>query len=54
MEASRRRDELLEEVRALQAAGKIRQAKQLFKRAQEVRQRLTAFEEEFRRPMHPQ
>jgi hypothetical protein len=46
--ASQRRDALLEEVRALQAAGKIREARKRLETAREIQHRLTALETEVR------
>jgi hypothetical protein len=47
-EASQRRDDLLSEARALQSAGKIRQARRRWIAAQEMQHRLTALETEIR------
>jgi hypothetical protein len=44
IQASQRRDELLKEARALQAAGRISAARKLLNQAQEIQQRLTALE----------
>ena len=46
--ASQRRDALLEEVRVLQAAGKIREARKRLEAAEEIQHRLTALETEVR------
>lgn len=48
MEASRRRDELLEEARELQSAGKIREARRLLAQAEAIHEHLTALENECR------
>jgi hypothetical protein len=48
VEACRRRDELLEEARELQAAGKIRAARKHLTQAEEIQERLTALEDECR------
>jgi hypothetical protein len=50
LQASQRRDELLEEARALQAAGKIREARRAFKQAETVHQHIEALEQEVRGP----
>jgi uncharacterized protein with WD repeat len=47
-QASRRRDELLEDARELKAAGKIRQARELLKQAKAIQRQLRAFEQEIR------
>lgn len=54
LEASKHRDELLEEARALQIAGKIREARKKLKHAQEIQHRLTALETEVRLRPHPE
>lgn len=46
--ASKHRDDLLEEVRRLRAAGKIREAKRAFKAAETIQKQLFALEKEFR------
>jgi hypothetical protein len=46
--ASQHRDALLAEARALQAAGKIREARKRLRAAQEIQHRLTALETEVR------
>jgi hypothetical protein len=46
--ASQHRDELLAEARALQTAGKIREARKRLRAAQEIQHRLTALETEVR------
>jgi hypothetical protein len=48
LKASQHRDELLAEARALQAAGKIREARKRLRAAQEIQHRLTALETEVR------
>jgi hypothetical protein len=50
LRASQRRDELLEEARELQAAGKIRQARAVEKRAGQIQQLIGALEQENRPP----
>ena len=46
---SKERDELLEKTRELQAAGKIREARRMFKAAEQVHERVEAFEQRYRR-----
>jgi hypothetical protein len=46
--ASQNRDALLAEARALQAAGKIREARKRLRAAQEIQHRLTSLETEVR------
>jgi hypothetical protein len=48
LKASQHRDELLAEARALQTAGKIREARKRLRAAQEIQHRLTALETEVR------
>jgi hypothetical protein len=48
LKASQHRDELLAEARALQAVGKIREARKRLTAAQEIQHRLTALETERR------
>lgn len=48
VEGSQRRDELLEQVRQLQAAGKIREARQALERAETINKHLTALAESVR------
>lgn len=50
VEGSRRRDGLLEEVRALQSAGKIREARKRLKAAAQIQECLHALETECRHP----
>lgn len=50
VEGSRRRDNLLKEVRALQSAGKIREARKRLKAADQIQQCLHALETECRHP----
>jgi hypothetical protein len=44
-QASRRRDEILEEAKALQATGKVRDARKLLRQAHEMQKHLKALEE---------
>lgn len=48
--ASQRRDEILEEVKALKSAGKIREARELLRQAQTIQAHLTALERECKLP----
>jgi hypothetical protein len=48
LRASRHRDDLLEEARSLQASGKIRAARAVERRAQQVEQLMGALESEYR------
>lgn len=50
LEGTRRYDELLQQARTLQSAGKIREARRLLNEAEGIHRRLTALEDEFRRP----
>jgi hypothetical protein len=50
VEASQRRNQLLEEARELQTADKIKAAHQLLAQAIEIQERLTALENECRTP----
>lgn len=49
MDLSKERDDLLEKTQKLQAAGKIREAREAFKAAERVHQRLESFERRFRK-----
>jgi hypothetical protein len=50
LEASQRLDHLLEQVRELKAAGKIAEARRVFKHAEQIQQQLLALEQGYRRP----
>lgn len=50
VEGSKQRDQLLEQVRALQSAGKIREARKRLKAADQIQQCLHALETECRHP----
>ena len=54
LRASHVREDLLEEARALRAAGKIREARGVEKRAAQVDQLLGALEADYRTPENPQ
>lgn len=53
LRASHLREDLLEEARTLRAAGKIRQARGVEKRAAQVEQLLGALEADYGRPDNP-
>jgi hypothetical protein len=53
VKATQARDELLEQARTLQAAGRIRAARAAFTAAQAIQQRLTELETHVRRPHAP-
>jgi hypothetical protein len=49
VDLSKEREDLLERTQALQAAGKIREAREAFKAAEQVHKRIEQFEHRYRR-----